>query len=112
MPMQGFMSGLMLAGYALQAAAADATADVEYFAGAMAGMVVGHGCEGREEIVNVKKEYYKPCVEKGLPTYNYDDFFYVDLENMCVRFGFICLIPGSEGRGTMVLYFNEVLIYV
>ena len=38
--------------------------------------------------------------------YRYPEAFTVDLENGCVRFGFRCLIPGSEGAGTEFLYFD------
>ena len=38
--------------------------------------------------------------------YRYPEAFTVDLENGCVRFGFRCLIPGSEGAGTQFLYFD------
>ena len=69
---------------------------------------MGHGCQGREEVINLKMEYFRACSEKGLPTYSYLDFFCVDLENSCVRFGFHCLIPGSEGKGTELLHFDEV----
>ena len=47
---------------------------------------------------------------RGSPTatlaYRYPEAFTVDLENGCVRFGFRCLIPGSEGAGTEFLYFD------
>ena len=47
---------------------------------------------------------------QGPPTatlaYRYPEAFTVDLENGCVRFGFRCLIPGSEGAGTEFLYFD------
>ena len=47
---------------------------------------------------------------QGPPTatlaYRYPEAFTVDLENGCVRFGFRCLIPGSEGAGTQFLYFD------
>ena len=43
----------------------------------------------------------------GFPlAYRYPEAFTVDLENGCVRFGFRCLIPGSEGAGTEFLYFD------
>ena len=102
------MTGLILAGYAVHAAAADAISDALYFGDTLAGQVVGHGCKGREEVINLKMEYFRSCTEKGLPTYRYLDFFCVDLENSCVRFGFHCLIPGSEGKGTELLHFDEV----
>ena len=38
--------------------------------------------------------------------YRYPEAFTVDLENGCVRFGFRCLISGSEGAGTEFLYFD------
>ena len=42
----------------------------------------------------------------ALLAYRYPEAFTVDLENGCVRFGFRCLIPGSEGAGTQFLYFD------
>jgi hypothetical protein len=102
------MTGLILAGYAIHAAAVDAISDVLYFGDTLAGQVVGHGCKGREEVINLKM-YFRSCADKGLPTYRYLDFFCVDLENSCVRFGFHCLIPGSEGKGTELLHFDEVI---
>ena len=107
-PKQGYMTGLIMLGYALHAAAADSISDILYFTDTLAGQVVGHGCRGREEVTNLKMEYFRPCTEKGLLTYRYLDFFCVDLENSCVQFGFSCLIPGSEGRGTEFLHFDEV----
>ena len=74
----------------------------------LAEQVVGHGCQGRDEVIKLKMEYFKPCAEKNLPTYYYLDFFCVDLEDSCVRFGFRCLIPDSEGKGTQFLHFDEV----
>jgi hypothetical protein len=38
--------------------------------------------------------------------YRYSDSFSVDLENGCAKFGFKCLIKGSEGAGTQFLYFE------
>ena len=102
------MTGLILAGFAVHAAAAHSISDPLYFGDTLAGQVVGHGCQGREEVINLKMEYFRSCTEKGLPTYRYLDFFCVDLENSCVRFGFHCLIPGSEGKGTELLHFDEV----
>jgi hypothetical protein len=71
-------------------------------------LVMGHGCQGREEVIKLKMEYFRPCSENRLPTYRYLDYFSMDLENSCVSFGFYCLIPGSEGKGTEFLHFDEV----
>ena len=107
-PKQGYMTALIMLGYALHAAAADSISDVMYFSDTLAEQVVGHGCHGRDEVIKLKMEYFKPCAEKNLPTYYYLDFFCVDLEDSCVRFGFRCLIPDSEGKGTQFLHFDEV----
>ena len=111
-PKQSYMTGLILAGYALHAAAADAIADVRYFGNTLSGQVTGHGCRGREEVINLKLEYFRPCYENSLPTYRYLDYFSVDLENSCVRFGFHCIIPGSEGKGTEFMHFDEVSNFI
>ena len=47
-----------------------------------------------------------PQGSPALLAYRYPEAFTVDLENGCVRFGFRCLIPGSEGAGTQFLYFD------
>ena len=111
-PKQGYMTALTMLGYALHAAVADTISDMIYFRDNLAGQVVGHGCQNRDEVIKVKSEYFKPCTEKKLPTYRYLDFFCVDLEHCCVRFGFNCLIPDSEGSGTEFLHFDEVTLFL
>ena len=54
-----------------------------------------------------KYKYLKPCKDLFQPAYHYPETFYVDLENGCVRFGFECLIPGSQGKGTQFLFFDQ-----
>ena len=49
-----------------------------------------------------------PQGSPALLAYRYPEAFTVDLENGCVRFGFRCLIPGSEGAGTQFLYFDTM----
>ena len=54
-----------------------------------------------------KYKYLRACKDLCRPAYSYSsEAFTVDLENGCVRFGFTCLIPGNEGRGTQFLFFD------
>ena len=67
----------------------------------------GVGKEAAEE----RNGFHSPperdsAARPGPLAYRYPEAFTVDLENGCVRFGFRCLIPGSEGAGTEFLYFD------
>ena len=48
------MTGLILAGFAVHAAAADTISDIKYLADALSCQVSGHRCLGREQVNKVK----------------------------------------------------------
>jgi hypothetical protein len=64
------------------------------------------GASGIDAVVDFKKKWLPPP-----PAVNYaiDAVHEIDLANRVVVVSFDCLIPGSEGRGTDVIQFNEKL---
>ena len=105
-----YMTGLILMGYAIKAATADAVCDVQFFEENVNNTVTAHGVQGKKDVVNFKMRYMEECRKERKVAYRFMDSFTVDLANCCVRLGFDCRIAGSEGTGTQFIYYDQVII--